>query len=302
LKAGFYFPVDPLQFLILAGPTASGKSELAVQIAEQLSIEIVGADAYQIYQGCDLLSGKPPLRLRERIPHHLIGILPITETSDAARYAELASERIRYLNARGIRPLVVGGTGFYLRALTHPLPELPGADPNVRAEFAGRSLESLVDELETRDPICLHQIDRHNRRRVERALEVYRLTGTPFSSFKDSRQSGAHAPALLLERPRDELYRRIDRRVERIFAEGAIDEVRETTRISQTAAQMIGFAEIRNYLAGYGSRQTCIEAIQLATRQYAKRQLTWFRRQNYLSFPASGEPAEAVAMFRNFNR
>jgi tRNA dimethylallyltransferase len=291
--------VDPLQFLILAGPTACGKSELGVQIAEQLNTEIIGADAYQIYQGFDILSGKPPLQLRERVPHHLIGMLAITETCDAARYAELASERIRYLNTRGIRPLVVGGTGFYLKALTDPLPELPGTDPNLRAEFAGRSLESLIGELETRDPICLHQIDRHNRRRVERALEVYRLTGRPFSSFRDRPQSGARVPALLLERPRDELYWRIDRRVERMFAEGAIHEVRETNRISQTAAQMIGFLEIRNYLAGHSDRQTCIEAIQLATRQYAKRQLTWFRRQNYLSFPASGESAAAVAMFRN---
>ena len=287
----------PLQFLILAGPTGAGKSEFAVRLAEQLRTEIVGADAFQIYAGLDTLSGKPPIQLRERIPHHLVGVLPITETCDAGRYSELASKRIGSLNARGIRPLVVGGTGFYLKALTQPLPELPGADLNIRAEFASRSLASLLGELETRDPICLQQIDRNNRRRVERALEVCRLVGRPYSTFKADQPRSVPIPAMLLERSRDELYRRIDCRVERMFEEGAVDEVRRTAQISQTAAQMIGFAQIKDYLAGRCSRQACIEAIQLATRQYAKRQLTWFRRQNYLPFPASGQPAEAAHFF-----
>jgi tRNA dimethylallyltransferase len=291
--------VARLQFQILAGLTAVGKSEFAVRLAEQLRTEIVGADAFQIYAGLDILSGKPSLQLRRQIPHHLVGVVPITETCDAARYAEMASERIRHLNARGIRPLVVGGTGFYLKALTHPLPKLPGADPAIRAELAGRSLASLLVELGTRDPICFQQIDRNNRRRVERALEVCRVTGQPFSTFKPSQPESTDVPALWLDRPRDELYTRIDQRVERMFVEGAVDEVQRITQISQTAAQMIGFAEIRDYLAGRCSRQACIEAIQLATRQYAKRQLTWLRRQNYLGFPASREPAEAAAFFRN---
>jgi tRNA dimethylallyltransferase len=291
--------VTSLQFLLLAGPTAVGKSEFAVRMAQHLCTEIVGADAFQIYAGLDILSGKPPVQLREQIPHHLVGVLPITESCDAARYAEMASDQIRRLNARGIRPLVVGGTGFYLKALTHPLPQLPGADPVIRAEFAGRSLASLLVELKTRDPVGVQQIDRNNRRRVERALEVCRVTGRPFSTFKRHQPGSANVPAVLLERPRDDLYWRIDRRVERMFEEGAIDEVQQTAQISQTAAQMIGFAEIRDYLAGHCNRQSCIEAIQLATRQYAKRQLTWFRRQNYLPFPAAGEPAEAAAVFRD---
>jgi tRNA dimethylallyltransferase len=292
--------VDPLQFFILAGPTAVGKSEMAVRLAEYVRTEIIGADAFQIYAGLDILSGKPSLGFRERVPHHLVGVLPLAQTCDAARYAELASEQIRCLNARGLRPLVVGGTGFYLSALTHPLPELPGADPAIRAELAGRSLTSLLAELEARDPICLRQIDRNNRRRIERALEVCRVTGRPFSAFKVSRQSRVNVPALLLERPREDLNRRIDHRVEKMLEDGAIEEVRATDQISQTAAQMIGFAEIKDYLAGRRSRKSCIEAIQLATRQYAKRQLTWFRRQNYLPFPASGELAEAAALFRDY--
>ena len=290
----------PLQFFILAGPTASGKSEFALRLAEQLRTEIIGADAFQIYAGLDVLSGKPSLQSRELIPHHLIGILPLTENCDAARYTEIASERIRLLNARGIQPLVVGGTGFYLKALTHPLPALPSADPAIRTELASRSMASLLAELETRDPVCFQQIDRQNRRRIERALEVCRLTGQPFSIFKRDPQSQTAAPALLLERSRNELYERINRRVETILAEGAIAEVRRITGISRTAAQMIGFAEIKEYLAGHYSLTACTEAIQLATRRYAKRQLTWFRRQNYLPFSASREPEEAAAILRDW--
>jgi tRNA dimethylallyltransferase len=302
LKAGFFFVVAPapLQFFILAGPTASGKSDFALRLATQLRTEIIGADAFQIYAGLDILSGKPSPQSRELVPHHLIGILPLTENCDAARYAEIASERIKLLNARGIRPLVVGGSGFYLKALTHPLPALPSADPAIRTEFGSRSMASLLAELEMQDPICFQQIDRHNRRRVERALEVCRLTGQPFSTFRSDPQREAAAPALVLERSRNELYERIDRRVETMLVEGAIAEVRQITGISQTAAQMIGFTEIRQYLAGHYSLTACAQAIQFATRRYAKRQLTWFRRQNYLPFPASRGPEEAAVILRDW--
>ncbi|HEX3444965.1 MAG TPA: tRNA (adenosine(37)-N6)-dimethylallyltransferase MiaA [Chthoniobacterales bacterium] len=278
----------PLQFLILAGPTASGKSELAVQIAEQLNIEIVGADAYQIYQGFDILSGKPDSAQRQRVRHHLIGVLPSTELSDAARYAKLAVEIIRELNQDGQIPLVVGGTGFYLKALTHTLPDLPARNADLRREFASLPLPSLLAELKRCDPRSFEQIDRHNRRRVERALEVCRLTGHPFSSF-DKAAVEAKFIALWLNWPRDELYTRIDARVDRMLASGAIEEVASAGPIGTTASQMIGIAEIRQYLRGEITLAQCAEAMKQTTRQYAKRQLTWFRAQPYT--PISPEAA-----------
>jgi tRNA dimethylallyltransferase len=272
--------VAPLQFLILGGPTASGKSDLAIQIAERLNIEIVGADAYQIYEGFDILSGKPDTVQRQRVKHHLIGVLPLTELGDAARYAKLAIEVIRELNRGGQTPLVVGGTGFYLKALTHTLPDLPARNPELRREFASFPLASLLVELKRCDPRSFDRIDRHNRRRVERALEVCRLAGRPFSSF-DNPASDAKFIALWLNWPRDELYARIDARVDRMLASGAIEEAAIAGPIGTTASQMIGFAEIRRYLRGEITLAQCAEAMKQATRQYAKRQLTWFRAQAY---------------------
>jgi tRNA dimethylallyltransferase len=289
--------VAPLQFLILAGPTASGKSELAIQIAEQLNIEILGADACQIYQGFDILSGKPDPVQRQRVRHHLIGVLPSTELSDAARYARMAIEIIRELNQDGQIPLVVGGTGFYLKALTHTLPDLPARNADLRREFASLPLPSLLAELKRCDPRSLEQIDRHNRRRVERALEVCRLTGRPFSSF-DKPALEAKFIALWLNWLRDDLYTRIDARVDRMLASGAIEEVASAGPIGATASQMIGIAEIRQYLRGEITLVQCAEAMKQATRQYAKRQLTWFRAQPYTPISPSLPLPDIVELYR----
>jgi tRNA dimethylallyltransferase len=289
--------VTPLQFLILAGPTASGKSELAIQIAEQLNVEIVGADAYQIYQGFDILSGKPDTVQRQRVRHHLIGVLPPTEAGDAARYARSAIEVIRDLNQRRQIPLVVGGTGFYLKALTHTLPELPARNADLRRELASLPLSSLLAELKRCDLRSFEEIDRHNRRRVERALEVCRLTGQPFSSF-DNPLSDAKFIALWLNWPRDELYARIGARVDRMLASGAIEEVACTGPIGATASQMIGVSEIRQHLRGEITLTQCAEAMKQATRQYAKRQLTWFRAQPYAPISSGLPLSEIVNLYQ----
>jgi tRNA dimethylallyltransferase len=289
--------VAPLQFLILAGPTASGKSELAIQIAEQLNVEIVGADAYQIYQGFDILSGKPDAIQRRRVSHHLIGVLPSTDVGDAARYARLATEVIRELNQQEQIPLVVGGTGFYLKALTHTLPDLPARNVDLRRELASLPLPSLLEELKRCDPRSFEQIDRHNRRRVERALEVCRLTGHPFSSFAHS-VSDAKFTALWLNWPKDELYARIDARVDRMLASGAIEEVATSGPIGTTASQMIGIREIRQYLRGEITLARCAEAMKQATRQYAKRQLTWFRAQPYRPISPQLPVSDIVDLYR----
>jgi tRNA dimethylallyltransferase len=289
--------VARLQFLILAGPTASGKSELAVKIARRLSTEIIGADAYQIYQGFDVLTGKPSPALLKQVPHHLIGMLAPTEQGDAARYAELATKVIERLNQQGTIPLVVGGTGFYLKALTHRLPDLPAPDAALRRELASMSLASLLQELESLDPVAFEQVDRHNRRRVSRAVEVCRQTGRRFSSFKTS-FSDSNFIALWLNWQKAELYDRIDARVDQMLASGAIQEVAGAGPISLTASQMIGIAEISQYLRNEIGLEQCAAAMKTATRQFAKRQVTWFRAQTYMPISPDLPVSEIVSLYK----
>ena len=287
---------NPLRFFVVAGPTAVGKSDLAVEVAERLKTEIVGADAFQIYQGFEILSGKPSPALQNRVKHHLVGILPVGERCDAVRYAALARSTIKDLNRKGLAPLLVGGSGFYIESLLNPLPSLPPVDPELRVRLAQQTLESLLVELQQTDPEAFARIDRHNRRRIERAIEVIRTTGTPFSSYY--RQNRPLTPGLLLNRPRPALHTRIDHRVRWMLENGAIEEVASTVEIGPTARQMIGVKEIQRLLGEKISKEECIRLIQAATRQYAKRQITWFKRQPMVPFDADHSADEAAEFFK----
>ncbi|MEO6750163.1 MAG: tRNA (adenosine(37)-N6)-dimethylallyltransferase MiaA [Chthoniobacteraceae bacterium] len=261
----------------LLGPTAVGKSALAVEFAERVGGEIIGADAFQVYAGLDVLSAKPSAELRARVPHHLVGEVPLTAHFDVAQWLARARECVAEITARGLVPIVCGGAGLYVRALTHGLAPLPGADAALRALLEKEPLPVLAERLLSLDPASA--VDMRNPRRVIRALEVCILTGRPFSSFR-SEWSGDAAPrGFILSRSREELHAAIQARTVAMFAAGVIEEVARTGEISATAAQMLGLAEIRQHIAGSLTREQCIEAIALATRQYAKRQLTWFRRE-----------------------
>jgi tRNA dimethylallyltransferase len=270
-----------MRYLAIAGPTGVGKSEFAIRIALALRAEIVGADAFQIYAGLDLLGGKPSMDQLQQVRHHLIGELPLTASCNAHRYATLARKKIAELNQRSIVPLVVGGTGFYLEALEQELPELPAANPSLRNELEPLPTEALLQQLHQRDPVCWSRIDRSNRRRIIRALEVCIITGEPFSSFGTDSSKKTAIARMALERPREELYERINSRVLEMFANGVVEEVAAVTTISPTAEQIIGFRQIRSLLAGEIDEATCIRRIQQLTRNYAKRQMTWFRNRGY---------------------
>lgn len=272
----------PNHFFIIAGPTAVGKSELAVAVAERCGGEIVSADAFQIYAGLDLLTAKPSTTLRARVPHHLIGEIPLTHAFDVAQFLALASGRIGEIRERGRIPIVVGGTGMYVRALTHGLADLPSADAALRGQLETQTTADLCAQLAVRDPAAYAQIDRQNRRRVIRALEVCLLTGQPFSSFREQWQAAPRVRGVVLQRDRPELHERINQRTHEMFAEGAVEEVRVAGAIGPTASQTLGWREMQAMLAGTLSREACIAAIQQATRQYAKRQITWFRRESHL--------------------
>lgn len=270
-------------FFILAGPTAVGKSALAVAVAERCGGEIVGADAFQVYRGLDTLTAKPPPELRARVPHHLIGEIPLTLPYDVAQYLAAARQRIAEIRTRGRVPIVVGGTGLYLRALTHGLADLPGADSALRAELERLPLAELQRQFTELDPLGAAQIDLQNPRRVMRALEVCKLTARPFSSFRE--QWSTPAPGIrgaLLTLHRETLNARIDQRTAAMFTAGVIEEVRTCSTVGPTASQTIGLREIRALLKGETNLSDCLAAIRQATRRYAKRQMTWFRRETSL--------------------
>jgi tRNA dimethylallyltransferase len=285
----------------IVGPTATGKSALAAAVAQRLGAEIVSADAFQIYRGLDLLTAKPDQATLADVPHHLIGAVPLSEEMNAEKYRTMAEKII----ARDKPVIVVGGTGLYVKALTHGLAALPGANLQLREKLERATNEELFRSLCALDPEGAEKIDRQNRRRLIRAVEVCLLTHKPFSSQQTQwRRTGilpvgpagilpgvgnrqdacAMATGVLVTRERIELYARINRRVEEMFAAGVAEEVRAAKDLGPTAEKTLGLREIRSLLAGEISRAECIARIQQATRRYAKRQLTWFQRQT--NFPS----------------
>jgi tRNA dimethylallyltransferase len=273
----------------IVGPTATGKSEIAADVAREATAEIVSADAFQIYRGLDLLTAKPESSTLAKVPHHLIGTVPLTEEMNAEKYRRAATRAVDEINSRGRLAIVVGGSGLYIKALTHGLAPLAESDPSLRERLNAMSMDELLSQLAELDPGTARKIDLKNRRRLVRALEICLLTGKPASEVvagvADSSRPGSSilTTGVLLFRDRQELYERINQRVEMIFERGVIEEVRAAAVTSATASQMIGLREIRELLDGKKSLLQCIAEIQQATRRYAKRQLTWFRRQtNFL--------------------
>jgi tRNA dimethylallyltransferase len=263
----------------IVGPTATGKSELAADVARELNAEIVSADAFQIYRGLDLLSAKPDAATLARVPHHLIGSLSILEEMNADKFRKLALQAISDIHSRGKLAIVVGGSGLYIKALTHGLSVAPGSDPKTRAKLEKLSLEQLQRRLNKADPERAGKIDMKNRRRVQRALEICLLTGKPASQQRTNWSAGASVRGVFVFRNREDLYQRINQRVEKMFDAGVIEDVRASGAMSDTASKMIGLREIRELIDGKISILQCVAAIQQASRHYAKRQLTWFRRQ-----------------------
>ena len=272
--------------LFLAGPTAVGKSEVALLLAEKLNGEIISVDSMQVYRGLDIGTAKPSAAERACVPHHLIDVAELSDPFDAARFCELAREAVQQIQSRGHRPIFCGGTGLYFKAFLEGLGEAPPSDAALRVELEGTPLPTLLEELAARDPMTFEKIDRQNPRRVIRAVEVIRLTGKPFSSQRSTWNESATASAgklVVLNRPKPELDARINARVDAMFAAGLVEETRclldHGLEQNPTAMQAIGYRQVVEHLRGERSLSEANELVKLRTRQFAKRQLTWFRRQ-----------------------
>jgi len=273
--------------IYICGATASGKSAKALELARKLDGEIVNADAFQLYRGLEIVTAAPTADDRAQIPHHLYGVLDPTERVDAGRYRELALPVIEDIRRRGKTPLVTGGSGLYLKFLTHGPAPLPKGDEAMRAGMEARPLEDLVAQLRQLDPVEADRTDLQNRRFVSRALEICLLTGSRASELRDQWQSrtreiAADLKGIWIQRPRQELHRRIAQRTRAMLDGGAIEEVAALGGLSPNCEKAIGVREIQDLLAGRIDRPTCEEQINAATRQYAKRQETWFRREKWL--------------------
>lgn len=266
--------------LYLAGQTGCGKTAVALEIAKQLgACEIINADAYQVYRGLKILSAAPAAADREQCPHHLFGVLDPDKECDAASFARMARTAIDEVSSHSI-PLVVGGSGLYLKAITHGLAPTPKADPMLRETLDQRSLESLIEEYEALDPKGAAQTNLKNRRYVTRNLEISLLSGRPAFELKQEWENNApNIDAVYLFRDREVIYDRINQRTHAMIAAGVIAEVAALTELSQTAAKAIGIREIKAHLNGEISREEMIEQIQQMTRRYAKRQASWFKRE-----------------------
>ena len=284
--------------VLLMGPTGAGKSDIALELAARLPVEIVSVDSAQVFRGMDIGTAKPDAGIRARVPHHLIDIRDPADAYSAGEFVRDAERVMQDIWSRGLQPLLVGGTMLYFHALTAGIAELPAADPEVRAaldaEAASRGWAELHAELAQVDPAAAARIHINDPQRIQRALEVYRLTGRGITDLQQERQSvlvprGDRAAPRVIElalapAERSVLHARIAARFETMLGQGLEDEVRtffargDLTR-EHPSMRAVGYRQLWDYLAGASSLQRATEKAVFATRQLAKRQLTWLRQR-----------------------
>ena len=292
--------------VLLAGPTAVGKSAVALALAESLGGEIISVDSMQVYRGLDLGTAKPSAAERARVPHHLLDVLELSEAFDAAQFVRLATAAVVEIQARGRVPIFCGGTGLYFKAWLEGLGEAPPSDARVRAELEVTPLAELLAELEQRDPLTYARIDRQNPRRVIRAVEVIRLTGKPFSAQRanwnpEVRSQKSEVIFCFSREPAD-LRARIEARVDAMFAGGLVDETRALLSLglqqNRNAMQALGYRQVVAHLAGERGLAETIALVKTKTWQFARRQGTWFRSQLSVERVPLAADADATSVAR----
>jgi tRNA dimethylallyltransferase len=294
--------VTPL--LVIAGPTASGKTALAVEVARRIGAQIVSADSQQVYRYFDIGTAKPSAAELSAVPHHLVSCVDPLEPFSAARYAALADEAIERIHATGQPVVVVGGTGLYLRVLLHGVIEAPGANPELRSELEAladeKGCEVLHAQLARVDPATAARLPVKDRVRIIRALEISMATGRPASEQREAhgfRAERYRAQWVFLSPPREQVYEAINRRTKAMFAAGLVDEVRDLlARGYRNAAPMgaVGYVQALACVEGQMSEAAAIADVAQKTRHYAKRQWTWFRKAAATGLTLERPDAEAV--------
>ncbi|MCC3280556.1 tRNA (adenosine(37)-N6)-dimethylallyltransferase MiaA [Arthrobacter sp. zg-Y40] len=280
----------------VVGPTGSGKSDLGVDLALELGGEVINADSMQFYRGMDIGTAKIPVAERRGVPHHMLDIMDVTEEASVSAFQTRARALVEDIRGRGMFPILVGGSGLYVRAALDVL-EFPGTDPAVRAaleaELETAGLPALMARLRAADPVSAERIS--DARRVVRALEVLELTGRPFSSFMPVRQYFQPAVQIGLEVDRPVLHQRLAGRVDAMVEQGLLEEVRRLEpaglRTGRTASRALGYAQFLAVLDGKSSVPEAAEATVVATRQFARRQLTWFRADPRITWLGFDDPA-----------
>lgn len=285
------FPSTSQPIIAVAGPTASGKSELGIELALRFNGEIINCDSVQVYQGIEIATAKVPFAERRGVPHHLLDFVPPEVNFTAGAWAAKAVETVAEIEARGRLAIFVGGTGFYLRALREPFFPSPPTDEQLRARLTGlrerRGAEHLHRILQRLDPASAARLHARDWSRVQRALEVRLQTGAPLSRRQPARPAPPPCAARLrifaLSPPRAALYARINERTERHFQAGLIEEVSRLLKAGVPAASNAlgahGYRRVVEYLNGARTPESALEQAKLDVRHYAKRQLTWFRRE-----------------------
>jgi len=291
--------------IVILGPTATGKSDLALRLARRMNGRVIGADSIQVYRGLDAGSCKPDAAARREIPHELIDVVRPDEPFSAGRFARMASEAMDRCRRNDEVPIVAGGTGLYLRALLSGIAPMPPRDENLRADLYERARNEppgrLHEELASRDPGTASRIGPNDLQRIVRALEVMALTGMPLSEHI---RASAFVPdrvpslkvGLALDRPL--LYRRIDRRVDRIFEAGIVEETRRLLDSGVpegcNALKGLGYREVLSHLRGEADLPRTIELVKRNTRRFARRQISWFRRERDVHWFTPGDEASSM--------
>ncbi|TQL95020.1 tRNA dimethylallyltransferase [Actinoallomurus bryophytorum] len=291
-----------MNVVAVVGPTAAGKSDLAVELALRLGGEVVNADSMQLYRGMDVGTAKLGAEERKGVPHHLLDIWDVTETASVADYQRAARQAVAGIHERGRVPLLVGGSGLYIRAVIDDL-DFPGTDPAVRArldaELADVGSAALHARLAELDPVAAAAILAGNGRRIVRALEVIEMTGRPFSASMPSYEDAEDDVTQLgLTVPRPELDQRIETRVERMWSAGLVEEVRRLEphglRDGLTASRALGYAQVLRFLSGEWSEEHARQETVRATRRFARRQESWFRRDPRVRWIGYDAPLQRV--------
>jgi len=287
--------------IVITGPTAAGKTDFSIKLAREIEGEIISADSMQVYRGLDVGTDKVSKEIRKEIPHFLIDVVEPYEKFSVADFVRLSDKAIREIWEKGKYPIVVGGTGFYIKSLLYGLPETPPSDEKIRKELQKLPTEELYEKLLKVDRKYAEKVGKNDRKRIVRALEVYEITGKPLTSFKVWREEPRY-PFLgyFLYRNRPELYRRIENRVDSQIERGLVEETKKLLKYGKeiTAFQALGYKEISDYLGGKKSLEEAVKTLKSRTKDFAKRQFTWFRKERGFDWVNLSEVSEEEILER----